>query len=236
MYRRFRRCASCLTDPGAGFCDDQWVPGYAVIDTETTGFSPRDGDRVLEIAVVHLDEAGRVEAQWETLLNPRRGVGATHVHGLTAADVAPAPDFVDVAEYVADLLAGRVVVGHNIAFDLRFLVSEFELAQRPLSPVESLCTQGLAASYLPGPKRTLAVCCEQAGVVNAHAHSALGDTLATAELFQHFLRQHPQGAPWHGQVLKAAEQTVGVDDLFSFLAEPVQPPARVLTRSSAGSR
>ncbi len=207
-----------------------------MIDTETTGFSPRDGDRVLELAVVHLDEAGRVEAQWETLLNPRRNVGATHIHGLTAVDVAPAPDFVEVAEYVAELLAGRVVVGHNIAFDLRFLVSEFQLAERELGPVESLCTQGLAASYLPGPKRTLEVCCAQAGVVNAHAHSALGDTLATAELFQYFLAQHPEGAPWHGQVSKAAERAVGVDDLFAFLAEPVAPPARVLTRTSAGSR
>lgn len=226
----------CLSSVRAGICDDQGVAGYAVVDTETTGFSPRDGDRVLEIAVVHLDETGRVEAQWETLLNPGpgRGVGATHIHGLTVADVAPAPDFAEVADYVADLLAGRVVVGHNIAFDLRFMVSEFELAQRPLGAVETLCTQALAASYLPGPKRTLAVCCEQAGVVNAHAHSALGDTLATAELFQFFLAQHPDGPPWQGQVAKAAEQAVGVDDLFAFMTEPVSPPARVLTRTTPG--
>lgn len=214
------------------------VAGYAVVDTETTGFSPRHGDRVLELAVVHLDAAGRVEAQWETLVNPGRSVGATHVHGITAADIAAAPRFDDVAEHVAGLLSGRVVVGHNIAFDLRFLASEFELVRRPLGDVESLCTQELAATYLPGPKRTLAVCCEQAGVVNRHAHSALGDTLATAELFQFYLRQHPAGAPWLSQLEKAAARVVGVDDLFSFFDEgpDVSVPVPVLTRASVGSR
>ena len=67
------------------------MSGYAVVDTETTGFSPAHGDRVLEVAVVLLDAQGRVEREWETLLNPDRGVGPTHVHGITAAEVARAP-------------------------------------------------------------------------------------------------------------------------------------------------
>lgn len=203
------------------------VPGYAVVDTETTGFSPRTGDRVLEVAVVHLDLNGRVETEWATLLNPERSVGATHVHGIRADDVRLAPRFGQVADHLAALLRGRVVVGHNVAFDLRFLVAEFELAGRPLGQVPSLCTQRLAADYLPGPKRTLSVCCEQAGVVNTHAHSALGDTLATAELFAYYLRQHPGGVPWAAQV-EAASAAAAEPDLFAAFDAVSQVP--VLTR------
>ena len=202
-----------------------------MIDTETTGFSPRTGDRVIEIAVVRLDGDGEVVDTWETLLNPGRPVGPTHVHGLTAADVEHAPRFTEVAEHVAALLAGRVVVGHNVDFDLRFLENEFRLAQFPFRAPGRLCTQQLAKAHLPGPKRTLAVCCEQAGVINEHAHSALGDTLATAELFRFFLRQHPAGVPWV-DVLAAAALTAPADDLFAELFDVALTAPRTLSRSA----
>ncbi|MGV8966993.1 MAG: exonuclease domain-containing protein [Cellulomonas sp.] len=172
--------------------------GYAVVDTETTGFSPARGDRVLEVAVVLLDADGRVEREWETLLNPDRDVGPTHVHGITPADVARAPRFGDVARFLAHLFAGRLVVGHNIAFDARFLAAEFDAVGMtvPLDPGRCLCTQALAKQHLPGPRRTLAVSCEQAGVIHTGAHSAIGDTRATAELLQYFLRRGPVPPPW----------------------------------------
>ncbi|RYV51872.1 3'-5' exonuclease [Pengzhenrongella frigida] len=174
------------------------MSGYAVVDTETTGFSPAQGDRVLEVAVVLLDDDGRVEREWETLLNPDRGVGPQHVHGISAAEVARAPRFDEIAPYLAYLFSGRLVVGHNIAFDARFLTAEFAAAGLtvPLDPGRCLCTQALARQHLPGPKRTLAVSCEQAGVVHSGAHSAIGDTRATAELLQYFLRSGPVPPPW----------------------------------------
>ncbi|MGP7959392.1 3'-5' exonuclease [Sanguibacter sp. A247] len=202
---------------------------YAVIDTETTGFSPRTGDRVLEIAVVRLDDSGDVVDTWETLLNPRRSVGATHVHGITAADVAGAPEFSEVASHVTGLLAGHVVVGHNIDFDLRFLTAELEAVNEPFTLGGTLCTQRLAPDYLPGPKRTLAICCEQAGIVNTHAHSALGDTLATAELFAFYLRHHRGAPPW-AHIVAAASAGRRPDDLFSLLTAP--HPPRTLARAA----
>ncbi|QIK82242.1 3'-5' exonuclease [Sanguibacter sp. HDW7] len=204
---------------------------YAVIDTETTGFSPAKGDRMLEIAVVRLDDAGDVLDTWETLLDPGRGVGATHVHGITAADVVGAPDFGEVAAHVTGLLAGHVVVGHNIDFDLRFLTAELAAVNEPFTLGGKLCTQRLAPDYLPGPKRTLAVCCEQAGIVNDHAHSALGDTLATAELFAFYLRHHRGTPPW-ASVVAQASRALPADDLFAALTTPPAPRThtRTLTR------
>jgi DNA polymerase-3 subunit epsilon len=180
--------------------------GYAVVDTETTGFSPAQGDRVLEVAVVLLDAEGRVEREWETLLNPDRGVGPQHVHGISAAEVARAPRFPDIAPFLASLFAGRLVVGHNIAFDARFLTAEFAAAGMsvPLDPGQCLCTQALARQHLPGPRRTLAVSCEQAGVVHNGAHSAIGDTRATADLLRFFLRHGPVPPPWRALSVAAS--------------------------------
>src|SRR3954447_9618292 len=70
-------------------------PRFAVIDVETTGLSPEQ-NRILEIAVVTTDPRGRVLDEWATRLNPQGPVGASHIHGITDADVAHAPLFTDV--------------------------------------------------------------------------------------------------------------------------------------------
>lgn len=164
------------------------VPGFAVVDLETTGFSPRLGDRVAEVAVVLVDDAGRVEDEWSTLVNPERDLGPQHVHGIAAADVALAPTFDRVAPALLRLLAGRVLVAHNAAFDTRFLRAEIGRAgiAAAIDPVACLCTQQLASRYLTG-SRALAACCAAVGVVHDGVHSALGDARATAGLLGYYL-------------------------------------------------
>ncbi|MBE9925631.1 DNA polymerase III subunit epsilon [Cellulosimicrobium cellulans] len=164
------------------------MPGFAVVDLETTGFSPRLGDRVAEVAVVLVDDAGRVEDEWSTLVNPERDLGPQHVHGIAAADVALAPTFDRVAPALLRLLAGRVLVAHNAAFDTRFLRAEIGRAgiAAAIDPVACLCTQQLASRYLTG-SRALAACCAAVGVVHDGVHSALGDARATAGLLGYYL-------------------------------------------------
>ena len=65
--------------------------GFAVVDVETTGLYPST-DRVVEIAVVHLNADAEITAEF-TLINPRRDVGPTRLHGITAADITSAPMF-----------------------------------------------------------------------------------------------------------------------------------------------
>ncbi|MBB5806737.1 DNA polymerase-3 subunit epsilon [Saccharothrix ecbatanensis] len=161
---------------------------YAVVDVETTGFAARGSDRIVEVAVVQLDSAGRVTGEWCTLLNPGRDLGPQHVHRIRAADVWHAPTFAQAAGALAARLAGRVVVAHNLSFDARFLTAEFARVGVDL-PVDGLCTMRLAARYLPDRVgRSLKACCEAAGVVLESAHSALHDARATARLFAHYVR------------------------------------------------
>ncbi|MBD8079929.1 exonuclease domain-containing protein [Cellulosimicrobium arenosum] len=164
------------------------MPGFAVVDLETTGFSPRLGDRVAEVAVVLLDDAGRVEDEWCSLVNPCRDLGPQHVHGITAADVALAPTFDRVAPALLRLLDGRVLVAHNASFDTRFLRAELGRAgiAAAIDPLACVCTQQLAGRYLTG-SRGLAACCAAVGIVHDDVHSALGDARATAGLLAHYL-------------------------------------------------
>ncbi|HEY3715422.1 MAG TPA: exonuclease domain-containing protein, partial [Jatrophihabitantaceae bacterium] len=80
--------------------DVQSPPGYAVVDVETTGLSPSYHHKVVEIAVVQLDQSGKVEREWTTLVNPGRDVGARHIHGITAEEVVHAPTFADLTGYL----------------------------------------------------------------------------------------------------------------------------------------
>jgi len=176
--------------------------GFAVIDVETTGLSPQT-DRVIEIAVVHVDPMGAATARWETLLNPGRDLGPQRVHGIRAADVLGAPGFADVAAELVGLLDGRVPVAHHAAFDSRFLFAELERSGIGVwSRPAFLCTMQLARHFLPGAGRALVDCCAAYDIRPAAAHRALHDAEATSRLLAAYLadaRRDPRlAAPFTG--------------------------------------
>jgi ATP-dependent Lhr-like helicase len=161
---------------------------FAVVDAETTGFSPRLSDRIIEVAVVRLSPQGEPVQEYTSLVNPRRDVGPTHVHGITATDVRDAPDFADIAGDVASLLDGAVLVAHNLRFDRSFLEAEFARTANPLPPLPGLCTLAMAYRLEPGSaSRRLSECCARHRIAVEQTHSALGDARAAARLFVSYL-------------------------------------------------
>lgn len=163
------------------------MTGFAVFDVETTGLY--NSDRIVEVGVVLLDENLRVEHEWGTLLNPHRHLSASHIHGITATDVAGAPDFAHVAAHLEALLDRRVVVAHNATFDLRMLAHALDHAGEP-APPELLVvdTLRLARSSLGGPA-SLAVVAEYLSIDAPDAHDALADARVTAEVLTRLLEQ-----------------------------------------------
>lgn len=192
---------------------------YAVIDVETTGLRTSWHDRICEIAVVHVDAAGRITGDWSSLINPERDLGPQHVHGITAAEARRAPLFADLAGQVSALLRDRVIVAHNLAFDAAFLVAEYDrLGLRPPVGREyGLCTMHLAAQLLPSAGRSLRDCCLAAGIPQQRAHCALDDARAAAGLLSRYLGRVGAPPPWQQLVLDA-----------STLTWPELPPAEVL--------
>lgn len=170
--------------------------GFAAIDLETTGLSPRV-DRVVEIAVIQLDGNFSPCGEFVTLINPGRDIGATHIHGITARDVVTAPRFAQVAPMLVEVLRGRVVVAHNVQFDLRFLQAEFTRMGVGLPEVPVMCTMQLAPQYLRDlPGRSLAACCAAAGIPLDGAHAAAVDARAVGRLLACYARTDHRLAGW----------------------------------------
>ena len=161
--------------------------GFAVIDVETTGFSP-EAERIVEVGVVVLDRRGVERSSFSTLLHPGRDPGPTHVHRITAAMVTGAPSFADILPYLGGQLSGRVLVGHNIdRFDLAFVRAEWDRAGTgipfPAHPV-TVDTLQVAQHHLGLRGRArLVECCERYGLAWDDHHTALGDARVTAALF-----------------------------------------------------
>ena len=174
--------------------------GYAVVDVETTGLFPGGHDRIVEIAIIQVSPNGVVEQSWATLINPQRDLGPQGIHGISAADVLHAPTFDQVAGTLVALLAGRVFVAHNASFDLDFVRSAFGALgyDVPLVWSASVCTMQWSDTLLPGSSRTLAGCCQSAGIAIETAHEALSDAIATAGLLRHYL--YAAGMPEPGQI------------------------------------
>lgn len=175
------------------------VPSFAIVDVETTGLSPRQ-NRILELAVVRVDGGGTIIDEWSTRINPEGPVGATHIHGITQADVARAPLFREVASGLIPFISGVPIVAHNAKFDLAFLRAEFQRAGWDVPRLPSFCTLDGSREYLPAlDRRRLADCCWAAGVALENAHSALGDARATAGLLRFYLgmAEQPPGHDLH---------------------------------------
>lgn len=160
---------------------------YVVVDVETTGGAVHRGHRITEIAAWCIDGSGRVLESFETLVNPERPIPPfiTALTRITQDMVANAPRFHEIAEDVHRLLAGRVFVAHNAAFDWRFLCRELEWATGRAPEGKVLCTVRLSRQVVPEVRsRSLDALTEYFGVENEARHRAYGDARATVELLR----------------------------------------------------
>jgi DNA polymerase III epsilon subunit family exonuclease len=162
---------------------------YAVVDVETTGGSFATGHRIVDLAIVPV-ERGQVGEVWRSLVNPGRDLpwDVQRLTGISDGMVAVAPWFEHVAPEVSARLEGRVFVGHNVAFDWRFVSTELAEAQGAVPSLPRLCTIRMARFLLPAlRRRNLDALSRHYGIVNHARHQADGDALATARVFVRLL-------------------------------------------------
>ncbi|WP_103334469.1 3'-5' exonuclease [Pseudotabrizicola formosa] len=161
---------------------------YVVFDTETTGLLPGQGDEIVQIAAVRIVNGRRVEGEvFNTLVNPRRPIppSSTEVHGITDAMVQDAPYVEEIAIRFHKFAEGAVLVAHNAPFDMAFL--------RRLEPVIGLKFDNpvfdtvllSAVVYGQHEVHSLDALSHRLGITipEEARHTAIGDTIATAEAF-----------------------------------------------------
>jgi DNA polymerase-3 subunit epsilon len=162
---------------------------FAVVDVETTGMRARDGDRIVEVAVVAID-AGETRVAFHSLVNPgvRLSPFVTRLTGISDAAVAGAPRFHDIADGVLASLAGAVFVAHNARFDWGFVAAELDRARGLVLGGPRLCTVRLARRLLPPfGSRNLDNVARYLGVTIDGRHRATGDALAAAQILGRLL-------------------------------------------------
>ncbi len=170
---------------------------FAIVDIETCGgkFEMRRG-RIIEIAILVHDGLQVVE-RWSTLINPECTITTyfTRISGITNDMVADAPTFPQVAKRILELTEGHIFVAHNVGFDYGFVQEEFRSLGYKFRR-ETLCTVRLSRKLIPGKRSySLGVLCESLGIEITDRHRALGDTEATAKLFDLLMQvksTHPQ--------------------------------------------
>lgn len=163
-----------------------------VLDTETTGLSPAEGHRVIEIGAVELMNRRLTGRHFHHYLQPDRLIdpGAQEVHGISNEFLADKPRFADVAGEFLEFIAGAELVIHNAAFDLSFLNAELaRLESAPRESIDALCsvldTLPMARRLHPGQRNTLDALCRRYGVDNSgrSLHGALLDAQILADVY-----------------------------------------------------
>ncbi len=158
-----------------------------VIDTETTGLDPAKA-RLIEIGAVKL-RAGKLDerAVYRSLIQPGEPIPpeATAIHGIDAARVQGAPDFAQVWEEFRKFAGAGVLIGHAIGFDLAVLKRECERAGLVFTRPSTLDTRLLAQIAEPElAGYTIEIISAWLNVAASERHTALGDAMTTARIFQ----------------------------------------------------
>ncbi len=159
-----------------------------LFDTETTGFEPLTGDRVIEIAAIELFNDLPTGEQFYALLDPERDIPAesTRVHGITNAHVEGKPKFAEVAAAMLAFFADSPLVAHNAPFDFGFISAELERVGRPpLDKARMVDTLVLAKQRFPGMPNSLDALCRRFDIdLSARTtHNALLDCQLLADVY-----------------------------------------------------
>ena len=160
-----------------------------IFDTETTGFDPYTGDRLIEIGCLAMENMILNGEKLHYYVNPEDkmvGEGAFQVHGLSNEFLADKPLFSDIAQDLIDFIGESELVAHNADFDMKFINWELENAgYKPYPATRFVDTLAIARSKFPGAQNSLDALCRRFEIDNSHRtlHGALLDSEILAEVY-----------------------------------------------------
>jgi len=175
-----------------------------VIDTETTGLDPANGDRIIELGCIEIVNRIPTGREFHSYVNPDREVhaDAVAVHGITTEFLKDKPRFADVADEFLAFLGSSPLVAHNASFDLGFINAELErLPRPPLGADRVVDTLALARRRHPAGPNNLDALCKRYGIDNSQRvkHGALMDCMLLASVYVELLGERQASLGLGGQ-------------------------------------
>jgi len=159
-----------------------------VFDTETTGFSPKDGDRMVEIGALEMVNRVETGRSFHIYCNPEREMPseAFAVHGLSDAFLANKPLFSAEAENFLEFIEDSPLIAHNAQFDFGFVNAELDrCGHQMIAMGRMIDTLAIARTKHPGAKHSLDALCSRYGVDRSQRvlHGALLDAQLLAQVY-----------------------------------------------------
>jgi DNA polymerase III subunit epsilon len=181
-----------------------------VFDTETTGLSPQNGDRMVEIGCVELFNRVETGRTFHSYFNPGRPMPseAEAVHGLSDRFLSDKPQFGDVCEALLEFIGDSPLVAHNAGFDFGFINHEFGHCGRPTVCTSRMVdTLAIARQKFPGAKHSLDALCTRFGVDRSLRikHGALIDAQLLAQVYVELTGGRQIGLGLVAEIIEAEE-------------------------------
>ncbi|MDH5305272.1 MAG: DNA polymerase III subunit epsilon [Gammaproteobacteria bacterium] len=162
-----------------------------VLDTETTGLSPSQGHRIIEIGCLEMIDRRMTGREFHCFLHPDREIdeAAQRVHGISLLDLETAPRFAEIADEFLDFIASAELVIHNAEFDVGFLEYELSLMGHAKPKINQhatvLDTLSLARKLHPGQRNSLDALCKRYEVdaSTRDVHGAIIDSELLARVY-----------------------------------------------------
>lgn len=191
-----------------------------VLDTETTGFDPEQGDRIVEIGAVELYNHMPTGRTYHQYINPERSMPneAFEVHGLGDEFLSDKPVFASIGQAFLDFVQDAKLVIHNASFDMKFLNAELGWINLPKLPFDqAIDTLAMARKKFPGSPATLDALCRRFNIDNSARtlHGALLDSEILAEVYLELI-----GGRQPGLVLAASRASGGSAKSESWVPKP----------------
>jgi DNA polymerase-3 subunit epsilon len=205
-----------------------------IFDTETTGFDPASGDRMVEIGCIELINRVPSGRTFHAYYNPQRDMpaAAEAVHGLSSTFLKDKPLFASGVDDLLAFLEDSPLVAHNARFDFGFLNHELKrCGKADVSMTRMIDTVAIARTLHPGAKHSLDALCTRYGIDRSHRvkHGALLDAELLAQLYIELT-----GGRQIGLGLAQEEEKAGFEGELGAgaMVRPVRP-ARVFSASAA---
>lgn len=158
---------------------------FVIIDLETTGQSPDNGDRIIEVGIVVVED-DKIVTTYSSLINPEQEISSfiSNLTNITNEDVIEAPTFAEKAEEIRRFFKDAYFVAHNVPFDFRFLNEEFNRINLPALRNKTIDTVEISRILFPqAPSYKLSELATYLHIEHDNPHRALDDAIVTAKVF-----------------------------------------------------